>query len=30
MSIANEVGVNEWTIDCGETITVIGGQAALA
>jgi hypothetical protein len=29
-SITAEVGVNEWTIQCGETITYIGGQDALA
>lgn len=28
-SLAGEVGVNEWTIDCGETLTFIGGQASL-
>lgn len=30
LTLAGEVGVNEWTIDCGETITFVGGQAALA
>ncbi len=29
-AIAAEVGVNEWTVQCGETITYIGGQNALA
>lgn len=28
-SVAAEVGTNEWTVQCGETITVLGGQAAL-
>ncbi len=26
-SLAAEVGTNEWTVDCGETIAFIGGQA---
>ncbi len=26
LSYAGEVGVNEWTIQCGETISFIGGQ----
>lgn len=29
LSLAAEVGVNEWTIQCGETITYIGGQDSL-
>lgn len=28
-TLAAEVGVNEWTVDCGETITYIGGQDSL-
>lgn len=28
-TVAGEVGVNEWTVECGETIVFIGGQAAL-